>query len=69
MVGKTNAVGLIVKKGRYGGTYAHKDIAFEFGSAISVPFKLYLIEEFQRLKEEEQKALGWSAKRELAKIN
>ena len=59
----------IVKKGRYGGTYAHKDIAFEFGSAISVPFKLYLIEEFQRLKEEEQKALGWSAKRELAKIN
>ena len=66
---KTKAVGLIVKKGRYGGTYAHKDIAFEFGSAISVPFKLYLIEEFQRLKEEEQKALGWSAKRELAKIN
>ena len=66
---KTNAIGLIVKKGRYGGTYAHKDIAFEFGSAISVPFKLYLIEEFQRLKEEEQKALGWSAKRELAKIN
>ena len=68
-VEQTNAVGIIVKKGRYGGTYAHKDIAFEFGSAISVPFKLYLIEEFQRLKEEEQKALGWSAKRELAKIN
>jgi len=45
----TNAIGLVVKKGRYGGTYAHKDIAFEFGSAISVPFKLYLIEEFQRL--------------------
>ena len=66
---KTNAIGIIVKKGRYGGTYAHKDIAFEFGSAISVPFKLYLIEEFQRLKEEEQKQLGWSAKRELAKIN
>ena len=66
---KTNAIGIIVKKGRYGGTYAHKDIAFEFGSAISVPFKLYLIEEFQRLKEEEQKLLGWSAKRELAKIN
>ena len=66
---KTNAVGLIVKKGKYGGTYAHKDIAFEFGSAISVPFKLYLINEFQRLKEEEQKQLGWSAKRELAKIN
>jgi hypothetical protein len=66
---KTNAVGIIVKKGKYGGTYAHKDIAFEFGSAISVPFKLYLIKEFQRLKEEEQKLIGWSAKRELAKIN
>ena len=66
---KTNAIGIVVKKGRYGGTYAHKDVAFEFGSAISVPFKLYLIEEFQRLKEEEQKLLGWSAKRELAKIN
>ena len=66
---RTNAVGRIVKKGRYGGTYAHKDIAFEFGSAISVPFKLYLIEEFQRLKTEEQKMLGWSAKRELSKIN
>ena len=65
----TNAIGIIVKKGRYGGTYAHKDIAFEFGSAISVPFKLYLIEEFQRLKEKEQTALGWTAKRELAKIN
>jgi hypothetical protein len=66
---KTNAVGIIVKKGKYGGTYAHKDIAFEFGSAISVRFKLYLINEFQRLKEEEQKQLGWTAKRELAKIN
>jgi hypothetical protein len=66
---KTNAIGIVVKKGRYGGTYAHKDIAFEFGSAISVSFKLYLIEEFQRLKEEEQKQIGWSAKRELAKIN
>lgn len=66
---KTSAIGIVVKKGKYGGTFAHKDIAFEFGSAISVPFKLYLIEEFQRLKEEEQKQLGWSAKRELAKIN
>jgi len=66
---KTNATGIIVKKGKYGGTYAHKDIAFEFGSAISVPFKLYLITEFQRLKEEEQKVIGWSAKRELAKLN
>lgn len=66
---RTDAIGLIVRKGRYGGTYAHKDIAFEFGSAISVPFKLYLIEEFQRLKAEEQAQLGWSAKRELSKIN
>lgn len=65
----TSAIGLVVKKGRYGGTYAHKDIAFEFGSAISVPFKLYLIEEFQRLKTEEVRQLGWSAKRELSKIN
>jgi hypothetical protein len=66
---KTNAIGITVKKGKYGGTYAHKDIAFEFGSAISVPFKMYLITEFQRLKEEEQKQLGWTAKRELAKLN
>ena len=66
---KTNAIGIVVRKGRYGGTYAHKDIAFEFGSAISVPFKLYLIEEFQRLKQQEQNKIGWSAKRELAKIN
>jgi hypothetical protein len=68
-IGRTNAIGIIVKKGKYGGTYAHKDIAFEFGSAISVPFKLYLINEFQRLKEEEQKQLGWTAKRELSKLN
>lgn len=66
---KTNAIGIIVKKGKYGGTFAHKDIAFEFGSAISVSFKLYLIKEFQRLKEEEQKLLGWTAKRELSKLN
>ena len=65
----TDAIGIVVRKGRYGGTYAHKDIAFEFGSAISVSFKLYLIEEFQRLKEAEQNQLGWSVKRELAKIN
>ena len=58
-----------MKKGRYSGTYAFKDIAFEFGTAISVTFKLYLIEEFQRLKSEEQKQLEWSAKRELSKIN
>ena len=66
---KTDAIGIIVRKGKYGGTYAHKDIAFEFGSAISVLFKIYLIEEFQRLKEQEQAQIGWSAKRELSKIN
>ncbi|MBK7128839.1 MAG: KilA-N domain-containing protein [Crocinitomicaceae bacterium] len=66
---KTNALGIFVKKGKYGGTFAHKDIAFEFGSAISVSFKLYLITEFQRLKESENKHLGWTAKRELTKIN
>ena len=66
---KTNAIGLVVKRGKYGGTYAFRDIAFEFGTAISVPFKLYLIEEFQRLKTAEQKQTGWSAKRELSKIN
>jgi hypothetical protein len=66
---KTNAIGIISKQGRYGGTYAHKDIAFEFASWISVEFKLYLIKEFQRLKEDEQKKLGWDIRRNLAKIN
>lgn len=66
---KTNAIGLIAKAGRYGGTYAHKDLAFEFASWVSPQFKLYLLREFQRLKEDEQKQLGWSAKRELSKIN
>ncbi|MDR0982911.1 MAG: KilA-N domain-containing protein [Culturomica sp.] len=65
----TNAIGIISKSGRYGGTYAHQDIALEFASWISIEFKLYLLKEFQRLKEEEQNQLGWSAKRELAKIN
>ena len=68
-VNTTNAIGFIVKAGRYGGTYAHKDIAFKFASWISVEFELYIVKEFQRLKEEEHKQLGWSAKRELAKIN
>ena len=68
-VNATNAVGLVVKSGRYGGTFAHKDIAFKFASWISVEFELYIVKEFQRLKEEEQKQLGWSAKRELTKIN
>ena len=66
---KTGAMGITAKAGRYGGTYAHKDIAFHFGMWISPRFQLLLVKEFQRLKEEEQKALGWSAKRELAKIN
>ncbi len=66
---KTNAIGIISKAGRYGGTYAHKDLAFEFASWISVEFKLYLIKEFQRLKEEEQKQLGWDIRRNLTKIN
>jgi hypothetical protein len=66
---RTKAKGIVAKAGRYGGTYAHKDIAFEFATWISPKFKLYLIKEFQKLKEEEQKLLGWSAKRELAKVN
>ena len=68
-VERTNAISLQAKTGRYGGTYAHKDIAFEFAMWISPEFKIYIVKEFQRLKEEEQKQLGWSAKRELAKIN
>ena len=70
-VEQTNAIGIFVKKGRYGGTYAHKDIAFEFASAISPIFKLYLIKEFQRLKEEENnhQKLEWNAKRFLSKNN
>ena len=68
---KTGAIGLLAKKGRYGGTFAHKDIAFEFASAISPIFKLYLIKEFQRLKEEENdlKKIEWDAKRFLSKNN
>lgn len=70
-VAKTNAIGLQAKAGRYGGTYAHKDIAFEFGMWISPEFKIYLIREFQRLKEEEQKRLAnpWNINRTLAKVN
>lgn len=66
---RTGAIGIISKAGRYGGTYAHKDIAFEFASWISVEFKLYLIKEFQRLKEDEHKTLGWDIRRNLAKLN
>ncbi len=65
----TNVIGITTQSGRYGGTYACSDIAFEFASWISVEFKLYLVKEFQRLKADEQKALNWSAKRELSKIN
>ena len=66
---RTNAIGIISRAGRYGGTYAHKDIAFEFAMWISPEFKVYLIHEFQRLKADEQAKFGWTAKRELAKIN
>ena len=68
-VEKTNSRGIIAKAGRYGGTYAHKDIAFEFATWVSPQFKLYLIQEFERMKTDEQKQLGWTAKRELSKIN
>ena len=68
-VARTNSRGIVAKAGRYGGTYAYKDIAFEFASWVSPQFKLYLIKEFERLKKEEQALLGWTAKRELAKIN
>jgi len=66
---KTGAIGITAKAGRYGGTYAHKDIAFHFGMWISPRFQLLLVKEFQRLKDTEQRQIGWSAKRELAKIN
>ena len=68
-VESTRAIGIISKAGRYGGTYAHKEIAFEFASWIFVEFKLYLVKEFERLKAEEMKQLGWDIKRNLAKIN
>ena len=69
LVERTNVKSLQARTGRYGGTYAHKDIAFEFAMWISPEFKIYIVREFQRLKEQEQAQLGWSAKRELAKIN
>jgi len=65
----TNAIGLITKAGRYGGTYARSDIAFKFANWVSVEFELYLVMEFQRLKAKEQEQIGWTAKRELSKIN
>lgn len=65
----TGAIGIVNKLGRDGGTYAQRDIAFKFASWVSVEFELYLVKEFQRLKEEEQRQIGWSVKRELAKIN
>ncbi len=68
---KTNAIGIVSQAGRYGGTYAHRDIAFEFASWISVEFKLYLIKEFQRLKEDENQrlSLAWNLNRTLSKLN
>ena len=66
---RTKAIGIISNTGRYGGTYAHKDIAFEFATWLSAEFKYYMITEFQRLKADEQKQLQWSATRELAKVN
>ena len=66
---KTNAIGIVAKAGRYGGTYAHKDIAYHFGMWISSRFQLLLVYEYQRLQEEKQKLLGWTANRELSKIN
>ncbi len=65
----TGAIGIITKNGAGAGTYAQRDIAFKFASWVSVEFELYLIKEFQRLKEAEQQQLGWTAKRELSKIN
>ena len=66
---RTHAIGIVAKAGRYGGTYAHKDIAYHFGMWISPRFQLLLVKEYQQLQQEKQEALGWSAKRELAKIN
>ncbi len=66
---RTGAIGIISKAGRYGGTYAHRDIAYNFGMWISPRFQLLLVKEYQRLKEQEQAQIGWSAKRELSKIN
>ena len=68
-INSTNAIGIISKAGRYGGTYVHKDIAFEFASWISAEFKLFIIKEFQRLKDLETKELDWDIKRNLSKIN
>jgi len=68
-INRTNAIGIISKSGRYGGTFAHKDIAFEFAAWVSVEFKIYLIKEFQRLKEHESQGIEWNVKWQLTKIN
>lgn len=68
-VAQTQAIGLVAKAGRYGGTYAHSDLAFEFGMWISPEFKVYLVKEFQRLKKIEQDQTGWDVRRNLARIN
>lgn len=66
---RTNAIGIVAKTGRYGGTYAHKDIAYHFGMWISPRFQLLLVKQYQVLQEERQRVLGWTAKRELSKLN
>ena len=66
---RTNAIGIVARAGRYGGTFAHRDIAYHFGMWISPRFQLLMVKEYQRLKAEEQKLIGWTAKRELSKIN
>ena len=68
-IDSTGAIGILTRSGRGGGTFAHKDIAFKFASWISVEFELYMVKEFQRLKEQEQAKVGWNAKRELARVN
>jgi hypothetical protein len=70
-IDSTNAIGIVSKTGRYGGTFAHRDIAFEFATWISAEFKFYLINEFQRLKEDEsnRQKLDWDLQRTLAKVN
>ncbi len=66
---RTNAIGIVAKTGRYGGTYAHKDIAYHFGMWISPRFQLLLVKQYQVLQEERRRVLGWTAKRELSKLN
>ena len=68
-IARTQAIGLLAKSGRYGGSYAHQDIAFHFAMWLSPVFQIYLTKEYQRLKLEEHQNLQWNARRELAKVN